>query len=465
MIAEILEPFNSETLQYKINYQMKKVADGVAVELYNSSSEPLKRLFKNMSLVAGMNDRVRLPYIEFVLSSPAGERLSPDKFMQVAKEYMIEMGYGESCFSIIENTDKDNRHVHILATRIDFFGERISDSFSNSKSCAVMRNLEQKYGLQPLEIGRERKRISLGESLQRQYYFDTALRKGLRSYSAKTPLLVKLRESENFCSLPERHAPLSNLEWKVLLGDQLYEDVLDLLSEGGFLSTLYKDELLQVMDQAFQTAKTVQEFRKQLSEHGCYMRLVSSRGVSHYVYGIRELGFYVKDSALPKKYRWGQMEFDNRRMQPDEQKHYLYNVVFQALHSTSSYQDFKEKLSSTYHVYVVEHTNNKGIYGLSFSLKDVDNAVSFNGSDLSRRLTYSNIQGYFSKETALPDNPVYFVTRYYPSSPEMEKDILYMVSGMGNVLDDYDGRKKKVNDDNFSSGKKKKKRSSGISLH
>lgn len=436
----------------------------MAVELYNSSAEPLEKLFHNMNLVADMNDRIRLPFIEFVLSSPVGEKLSPGKFEQVAREYLEEMGYGESCFSIIENTDKDNRHVHILATRIDFFGERISDSFSKSTSCAVMRRLEQKHGLQPMEPRSDRKKISLGEHQQRQYYFNTALRKGLRSYSFKTDLMNKLRESENFCSLPERHAPLSNSEWKVLLGEHLYEDVLELLSDGGFLNALYKDELLQVMDQAYQRAKNVQEFREQLEEQGCYMRLVSSRGVSHYVYGIKELGFYVKDSALPMKYRWGQMAFDKHSMQPDEQKHYLYNAVFQVLNSASGYQEFKERLFSVHRVDVTEHSNKKGVYGISFTFMDAANPVSFSGSDLSRRLTYANIQAYFSKGTVLPDNPVYSVTRHYSSSVMMENDILYMTGSIGNVLDDGGSRKKKSDDDDFSLRKKKKKRPRGISL-
>lgn len=465
MIAEILEPFTSETLQYKINYQLKKIADGVAVELYNSSLEPLEKLFHNMNLVANMNDRIRLPFIEFVLSSPVGEKLSPDKFEQVAREYLEEMGYGDSCFSIIENTDKDNRHVHILATRIDFFGERISDSFSKSTSCAIMRRLEQKHGLQPMELGSDRKKISLGEHQQRQYYFNTALGKGLRSYSFKTYLMEKLGESENFCSLPERHTPLSNSEWKVLLGEQLYEDTLKMLSQGGFLNPLYKDELLQVMDQAYRTAKNVQEFREQLEECGCYMRLVSSRGVSHYVYGIKELGFYLRDQALPMKYRWGQMAFDKHSIQPDEQKHYLYNAVFQVLNSASDYQEFKERLFSVYHVDVTEHSNKKGVYGISFTFRDAANPVSFSGSDLSRRLTYANIQAYFSKETVLPDNPVYSVTRHYSFSPVMmENEILYMTGSIGNVLDDGGSRKKKIDDDDFSLRKKKKKRSRGVSL-
>ena len=72
MIAEIQDPFVGEALNRKIDYQLKKIESGVARELYNSSGDSLINMYRNMSLVAGLNDRVKSPYIEFILSSPIG---------------------------------------------------------------------------------------------------------------------------------------------------------------------------------------------------------------------------------------------------------------------------------------------------------------------------------------------------------------------------------------------------------
>ena len=154
MIAEIQDPFVGEALNRKIDYQLKKIESGVARELYNSSGDSLINMYRNMSLVAGLNDRVKSPYIEFILSSPIGEDLPDEKFSEIAKEYLERMGYGDSCYTIIKNDDKDHRHVHILATTIDLNGLWISDSYSKGRSGKIMRELELKHGLEVMEKGK-----------------------------------------------------------------------------------------------------------------------------------------------------------------------------------------------------------------------------------------------------------------------------------------------------------------------
>lgn len=143
MIAEIFKPFQEVELTHKITYHLDKIESGVARELFNSCGDTLLDMPNTMQLIASMNDRVKFPYIEFVLSSPVGEELTDAKFIQIANEYMKEMGYSESCYSIIKHDDKDNKHVHVLATTIDFNGLRINDSMSKIHSGNVMRKLEK----------------------------------------------------------------------------------------------------------------------------------------------------------------------------------------------------------------------------------------------------------------------------------------------------------------------------------
>ena len=88
------------------------------------------------------------------------------------------MGYGDSCYTIIKNDDKDHRHVHILATTIDLNGLWISDSYSKGRSGKIMRELELKHGLEVMEKGKSSRNKTLGESQYRQYFFDTAFAQG-----------------------------------------------------------------------------------------------------------------------------------------------------------------------------------------------------------------------------------------------------------------------------------------------
>lgn len=471
MIAEIQDPFVGEALNRKIDYQLKKIESGVARELYSSSGDSLINMYRNMSLVAGLNDRVKSPYIEFILSSPIGEDLPDEKFSEVAKEYLERMGYGDSCYTIIKNDDKDHRHVHILATTIDLNGLWISDSYSKGRSGKIMRELELKHGLEVMEKGKSSRNKTLGESQYRQYFFDTALHKALRSHNAKERVKDLLGQSETFKTLnPDMTKAYTNAEWKIILGEDTYENMLDMLSKGKFFNPLLKDELLSVMDRLRQECGNVKEFRDRLEKEGYYMRLVSDKGKSHYVYGIPDRGFYLKDTALPESYRFGKLLFAGKQMTADEQKHYLYNQIFAVLNGSSSYEDFKDRLAEN-NINLIEHINGKGIYGISFALTNVDTPEVFKSSDVSRRLTYQNIQDFFQKEQnpeqgkeqerATPIDPV--IVCYASNPHEWERDLNYMYPvAMSMALDNGSGKHRK-GDEDLPDNKKKKKRNKGLS--
>lgn len=478
MIAELFEPFQEVELNRKIAYHLAKIEKGVAKELYNSVGDSLEDMRNNMPLVASLNDRVKLPYIEFVLSSPVGENLSDSKFIEIANEYMREMGYNESCYSIVKHEDKDNKHVHILATKIDLNGQRINDSMSKIHSGTVMRKLEKEYGLIVMEKGQSSHNKTLGESQYRQYYFDTALHKALRSHNAHKRITRLLMESDTYRMISlDLGKAYTNSEWKIILGDDIYEKLLKVLSDSKFFNPLYKDELLSTMDRIYPTCKTVSEFREKLNKENIYSRLVSDKGKSYYIYGIPERGFYVKDKALPERYRFGKLAFEAHKMAPDEQKHYLYNKIFSVLNSSYCYDEFKNQLNEA-EIDVVEHSNKSGIYGLSFFLSKIDSPVVFKGSDISRRLTYQNIQDYFKKEneydkasgmipiksSGTPIEPI--IVCYLNTRQEWDRELTYMAP-VGMILSTIPletDSKKRRKEDEFHPVKKKRKKNKGLSI-
>lgn len=480
MIAEILGTFSQETLAHKITYQESKIELGIAKELYNSSGDTLSEMFSNMCLVASLNDRIKSPFIEFVLSSPVGEDLSDEKFLEVTKDYLSAMGYNESCFVIIKNDDKDNRHVHVLATTSDINGKWIDDSFSKRRSGLIMRELEKKHGLEPLEKGKSSHNRTLGESQYRQYFFDTALHKALRSHNMKGRIASMLKESDTFCMInPDMSKAYTNDEWKIMLGEQNYGDIMEVLSKGKFFNPLYKDELLAAMDRLYPECSNMKEFRDKLEKEGYYCRLVSDKGKSHYVYGIPERGFYLKDTSLPERYRFGKIAFfEGTQMSPDEQKHYLYNRIFSILSESSGYDDFKERLAAN-NIKVVEHVNSTGIYGLSFAMMDVEKPEMFKASDISRRLTYKSINDFFQgkepgtynsrsqrqeQQRAMDIAPV--VSQYSSNRQEWERDLNYMLPAAAalNGVALESGKKERNREDEDFNKKKKKKRNRGLSI-
>lgn len=484
MIAEILLPFKNDTLTHKISYQLTKIEEGNAKELYNSSGDSLSNMYSNMLLVSALNDRIKSPFIEFVLSSPIGEELSNDKFLEVAKEYLCAMGYADSCYTIIKHDDKENSHIHILATTSDVSGNRISDQYSKVRSGKIMRELEIKHGLERMEKGRNSYNKTLGESQYRQYFFDCALHKALRSHNAQSRIKEMLDSSENFKAVdPDMSKPYTNSEWKVILGEDSYSKILDVLSSTRFFNPLYKDELLSVMDRLYPECSTMNEFRDKLKKEGYYCRLVSDKGKSHYVYGIPDSGFYIKDTSLPERYRFGKIAFVGNKMTPDEQKHFLYNKIFAILGTSSGYDDFKEKLAQN-DIRLIEHVNGKGVYGISFAMNNVDTPEIFKSSDISRRLTYRSIQGYFSKtneqepeknrerkngsrqeQMKLDVTPV--VECFSNNRQEWERDVNYMYPvsvALGGIAMGSSGKQRRNEDEDLPSRKRKKKRNKGLSI-
>lgn len=160
----------------KIEYQLSKIKEGNGKVLCTSTGDELAAMPTYMKLISRLNDRVKLPYAEFILSLYPGESLSNEQWISLTGEYIERMGYGKSCYAVVLNTDKAHSHVHVLLTTIDEEGKSIPAGNNYSRSEKISRELELKYGLLPLErVGG--KKIALGESQYRSYYFDVALKK------------------------------------------------------------------------------------------------------------------------------------------------------------------------------------------------------------------------------------------------------------------------------------------------
>lgn len=461
MIAEIQPSFEShQTMSRKIDYQLSKIEEGNGKVLCTSTGDELAAMPAYMKLISRLNDRVKLPYAEFILSLYPGENLSDEQWTSLAGEYLDRMGYGKSCYTVVLNTDKAHSHVHILLTTIDEEGKSIPSGNNYSRSEKISRELERKYGLLPLEKKGGR-RTALGESQYRNYYVDAALKKAMRSYNYKDKVSSVLEQSDAFRSLdkPLQDIKLGNEEWRILLGDESYDHLFTLLEKGGFFKPLFKDELLRQLDRIYSFSESTSDFRRNLEQEGLYMRLVTKRDKSYYVYGIKDSGFYLKDTSLPQKYRFGNIRFDSRGMSVDEQKHYLYDHVFKALNASSGYEDFKERLAEEA-IRVTEHVNGNGVYGISFYIEGMDAPHIFKGSEISRRLTYQHIQKHFDG-VAVGLSP--HIDRVGEFRERVEHEAYYMQGrGVPAVPElDITGGGKKSQEDDFMPSKKKRKRRGG----
>lgn len=98
-------------------------------------------------LIANRNTEKHTLHIS--LNPDPNDKVSDDKFKEMAELYMREMGYDEQPFVVFKHTDIDRSHIHIVSVCVDEQGKKISDKFEKMRSMNVCRELEKKYSLIP----------------------------------------------------------------------------------------------------------------------------------------------------------------------------------------------------------------------------------------------------------------------------------------------------------------------------
>src|SRR5690554_5083120 len=98
-------------------------------------------------LIANRNTQYHTLHIS--LNPDPKDKVSDDKYREMAQEYMREMGYGEERFVVFRHTDIDRIDMHIVSVCVDEQGVKISDSFEKMRSMNICRELERKHGLIP----------------------------------------------------------------------------------------------------------------------------------------------------------------------------------------------------------------------------------------------------------------------------------------------------------------------------
>lgn len=98
-------------------------------------------------LIANRNTEKHTLHIS--LNPDPKDKVSDDRYREMAEAYMQEMGYGQQPFVVFKHTDIDRSHIHIVSVCVNEDGKKISDSFEKMRSMNVCRELERKHALIP----------------------------------------------------------------------------------------------------------------------------------------------------------------------------------------------------------------------------------------------------------------------------------------------------------------------------
>ncbi|WP_368666937.1 relaxase/mobilization nuclease domain-containing protein [Dysgonomonas sp. 511] len=109
------------------------------------------------------------------------KRMTNDFMVQLAKEYMEEMGIKNTQYIIVRHHNTDNEHIHIVYNRIDNNLKLISVNHDYKRNIKACKKLKDKYGL---TYGKDKERVKrekLRNPDKAKYYIHDAIKSVLPS--------------------------------------------------------------------------------------------------------------------------------------------------------------------------------------------------------------------------------------------------------------------------------------------
>jgi hypothetical protein len=147
MIATILP--SSESF-HAVEYNERKVAQGVAelLEMQNFgcvgqvdgyTTEELRQFLVDWS---SMNGRIKKPQFHAAISC-RGTEYSHQQLLDIAHEYLRQMGYAQEGQPVLiyAHHDTENNHIHIVTSRVDPQGRKIDHNHERVRSQEVIDNI------------------------------------------------------------------------------------------------------------------------------------------------------------------------------------------------------------------------------------------------------------------------------------------------------------------------------------
>ncbi|WP_339753416.1 relaxase/mobilization nuclease domain-containing protein [Algoriphagus aquimarinus] len=139
-----------------LNYNLKKMYakdPSQKAELLDTNFVRLDQhlIKKEVGIMKELNPRLKRNTYHTSLNFSKDEKISNQKMMEVAQEYMSKMGFDNNGYFIFRHNDSSHPHCHILCLRNRYDGTVVSDSNNFARSEKIVRELENAYGLIQVE--------------------------------------------------------------------------------------------------------------------------------------------------------------------------------------------------------------------------------------------------------------------------------------------------------------------------
>ena len=146
LVFKILKPASSF---HGVDYNGRKEQKGQAELLHKANfgvidmggRSPSKKELKSFLEYHSLGNRcVRLPQFHAILSCKEHSH-SPEQLKEIGCEIMNRLGYSQNPLLMYLHFDTKHRHVHIISSRVDPNGKKISDKFEGLRSNRILMEL------------------------------------------------------------------------------------------------------------------------------------------------------------------------------------------------------------------------------------------------------------------------------------------------------------------------------------
>lgn len=132
-------------------YNQKKVDKGFGAVLdSNINKGAVVMQTKEFNLIRQLRPNLSKAVYHVSLSLAYDDNLSDQQFSELGRDYLKAMGFLDNQYIIYKHTDQEHAHIHIVANRVMFSGDVVSDSNDFKRSEAVVRVLEKQYKITQL---------------------------------------------------------------------------------------------------------------------------------------------------------------------------------------------------------------------------------------------------------------------------------------------------------------------------
>ena len=143
-----------------LDYIFREGKLGYRLAFHNLCSREPKAIYEEMKVVSDYNSRCRNKFLRIEIGiAPQDERKLPvSELMRIAHLFAKRIGLDNHQWVAVTHKDTDNRHIHIIANRINLYGEVYDTTFVSNRAARVAEEISREKGLTiAKEVKAERK--------------------------------------------------------------------------------------------------------------------------------------------------------------------------------------------------------------------------------------------------------------------------------------------------------------------